>query len=233
MPRTKRVIPQEGALHVMCRGNNKQIVFNGDNDKLKYYSLMRELKDENQVSILHYCLMNNHVHLIFLLNSSSKISRFMKQLNLSYFIYYNNIYGYTGHLFQGRFKSKIIETSQYLLQCGKYVELNPVRGGLARLPQEYRFSSYNYYVKGKQDSLITDDSLYLDLSDSVEKRRRKYREFVVDNNIMNEKSPFIGSKEFVNRLKEECGLNGRRKRGRPKKIGDGSHFPKQEIPAQK
>jgi putative transposase len=233
MPRIKRLIPQEGALHVMCRGNNKQVVFNCDSDKLRYYALMRELKDENQVSIIHYCLMNNHVHLVFLLNSLSRISRFMKQLNLSYFIYYKNVYGYVGHLFQGRFKSKIIETSHYLLQCGKYVELNPVRGGLARLPQEYRFSSYNYYVKGKLDSLLTDDPLYLELSDSVEGRRRKYSEFVVDNNIMKGKEPFIGSKAFVDRLKEEYGLNGRRKRGRPKKIGDGSHFSKGEIPAQK
>ena len=233
MPRTRRFIPQGGALHVMCRGNNKQVVFNCDSDKLRYYSLMQELKAENYISILHYCLMNNHVHLVFLLNSLSRISRFMQQLNLKYFVYYKNVYGYVGHLFQGRFKSKIIETSQYLMQCGKYVELNPVRGGLVRFPQEYKFSSYSYYAKGKPDSLLTDDPLYLELSDSAMLRRIRYGDFVVDSNIMKGKDPFIGSKAFVDRLKEECGLNAKRARGRPKKIGDRSHLSRQAIPSQK
>ncbi len=220
MSRARRFIPKDGALHVMCRGNNKQVVFNGDNDKLKYYSLMGELKGENHISILHYCLMNNHMHLVVLLNELSRISRFMKLLNMGYFIYYNSVYGYVGHLWQGRFKSKIIETNRYLLQCGKYVALNPVRGGLVKSPQEYKFSSYNHYAKGTPESLLTDDPLYLGFSDSPEERKRKYIEFVVDNEMMKNNQPFIGSKAFVDRLTEYYGLNKSAKMGRPKKVGD-------------
>jgi putative transposase len=205
MARIKRLIPQVGALHVMCRGNNKQIVFNGDSDKLRYYSLMLELKDENQVSIIHYCLMNNHVHLIFLLNSLCRISRFMQQLNLSYFIYYRDVYGYVGHLFQGRFKSKIIENNHYLLQCGKYVELNPVRGGLVKLPHEYKFSSYNYYAKGKPDSLLTENPFYLDISDRPDRRRKIYEEFVIDDNIIRGKMPKKG-RPFKNKNNGDASL---------------------------
>jgi putative transposase len=64
MPRNKRVVPFNAALHVISRGNNRQNVFHNDSDKLKYYTLLRELKDENRIAVLHYCLMDNHVHLI-------------------------------------------------------------------------------------------------------------------------------------------------------------------------
>ena len=225
-----RLIVDNACYHVITRGNEKSVVFKDTNDYKEHMKLVLRYKDRYGSRIYGWCLMNNHVHLIFLLNSLCNISRFMQQLNLRYFVYYNNVYGYVGHLFQGRFKSKIIETSQYLMQCGKYVELNPVRGGLVRFPQEYKFSSYNYYAKGKLDSLLTDDPLYLELSDSAMLRRIRYGDFVVDNNIMRGKQPFIGSKQFVERLKEEYGLNAKRARGRPKKIGDGSYFSNGNFP---
>ena len=88
MPRVGRIVPKDGALHIMCRGNNKQSILSQDQDQYKYYSLLEKYKEENQLDILHYCLMNNHVHLIVWLNFQSRISRFMKQVNLSYFFYY-------------------------------------------------------------------------------------------------------------------------------------------------
>lgn len=222
MPRVKRLIPQEAALHVICRGNNRQNIFNQDPDKLRYYSLMCDLKGENKITILHYCLMDNHLHLIVWLNSHSNISKFMKQLNLSYFNYFKKIYGYSGHLLEGRFKSNIVDTDSYLLQCGKYIELNPVRAGVVDLPENYAFSSYSHYAKGKPDSAITDSPVYLGLSESEEARRKQYVNFVIDGSIINKaafaKRLFIGSKAFIARFEEYFSIrNARFKRGRPRK----------------
>ena len=88
MPRTRRMIPIDSAIHIMCRGNNRQKVFTGDVDKLYYWRLLKNLKEGNQVELLHYCIMDNHVHLIVWVRSQSKLSKFMKQVNLSYFGYY-------------------------------------------------------------------------------------------------------------------------------------------------
>lgn len=222
MPRTRRLAPVDTALHIMCRGNNKQNIFNTECDKLRYYSLIRNLKEDNKIAIYHYCFMSNHLHLVVWLTAKSKLSKFMKQLNLSYFSYYKKRYDYTGHLWQGRFKSNIIDTDAYLLQCGKYIELNPVRKNIVSSPGEYRFSSYNHYAKGYPDSIITDSPVYIELSDSEVGRKKQYVEFVVDSSIINTekivKHPFIGSENFVKGLREYYGIKvGSLARGRPKK----------------
>jgi len=222
MPRTRRLVSVEAAMHIMCRGNNRQNIFNLDCDKSYYYSLLHQLKEENEIAIFHYCLMDNHLHLIVRLSNQSRISRFMKQVNLSYFVYYKKTYGYTGHLWQGRFKSNIIDTDAYLLQCGKYIELNPVRAGIVTLPEEYSFSSYRHYATESVDSIITSNPAYIGLSNSTEERRKQYIEFVVDSSIINterfSKQLFIGSKSFIRRLQEYYGIrNTALKRGRPKK----------------
>ncbi|MDD5432368.1 MAG: transposase [Candidatus Omnitrophica bacterium] len=222
MPRIKRIVSCNSALHVICRGNNKNNVFHCDNDKLRYYSLLNELKNENKIDILHYCLMDNHVHLILNLKPESKLSRFMKQLNLTYFYYYSKLYDYCGHLWQDRFKSNIIEVDSYLLQCGKYIELNPVRAGVVSHPAEYRFSSYNCYAKGKPDSLITLSPAYLGLSDSATSRQKQFIDFVIDGSIINSdvlaKKLYIGSQAFIDKLQEYYQTKNRRdSKGRPPK----------------
>ncbi|MCM8779986.1 MAG: transposase [Candidatus Omnitrophica bacterium] len=184
MPRVGRVIPVNAAAHIMCRGNNKQVIFHSDKDKLQYYLFLNKFKDENKIAVFHYCLMNSHIHLIVFASAETRLSRFMKQVNLSYFSYYSRKYGYVGHLWQGRFKSKIIERDEYLLQCGKYIELNPVRAGMVNFPQEYKFSSYNYYSIGAYDPLITPNPAYLGLSDFQQSRRKQYLEFILDSSII-------------------------------------------------
>ena len=222
MPKIRRIIPVNAAMHLINRGNNRQYIFNNDADKLRYYSLALELKEENNITIFHYCLMDNHPHLIIWLNDESRLSKFMKQLSLSYYDYYKKTYGYSGHLWQGRFKSNIIDTDSYLLQCGKYIELNPVRARMVILPQDYLFSSYNFYAYGKPDSLLTQSPVYLALSDSQEARRKQYVDFAVDSSIINSgqlrKQQFIGSNDFIHKLENLYGVkNELNRRGRPKK----------------
>jgi len=210
MTKTIRVIPVDAAMHLVNRGNNKQNLFNNDTDKLRYYSLMLELKQENSIDIFHYCLMDNHPHLIVWLNNQSKLSKFMKQLSLSYYSYYKKTYGHTGHLWQGRFKSNIIDTDSYLLMCGKYIELNPIRAGIVLQPQDYLFSSYKFYAYGKPDSLLTPSPVYLALSVSPEERKEQYIKFVVDGSIINtqklSRQQFIGNQVFIQKLEHLYGI---------------------------
>lgn len=222
MPRGKRFIPvSDAALHITTRGNNRYYLFTNDKDKVYYLSALRDLKEENKLDILHYCLMDNHVHLVVWVRAEHTLSKCIKQLNLRYFNYYRKAYGYTGCLWQRRFKSNIIDTDAYLLQCGKYIELNPVRAQIVSMPEEYRFSSYRYYARGIPDSLVTPSPAYLGLSISAEKRREQYIEFVVDSSIINSRSLqaqlFIGSQLFIRQLEEYYRIkNTRLKRGRPK-----------------
>jgi len=222
MPRSRRFIPVDSALHIMCRGNNRQNVFNNDSDKLYYWRLLNELKDENKINIFHYCIMDNHVHLIVWVSCVSKLPKFMKQLSLSYFNYYKKLYGYWGHIWQGRYKSNVIEADSYLLHCGKYIELNPVRAGIVNLPHEYVFSSYKHYSFGHSDALISDSPAFLGLADDSLKRQKQYIEFVIDNDIINKdrlvREAFIGSKDFVKKLRQYYDIKETNsKGGRPKK----------------
>lgn len=142
MPRTRRIIPDDLPLHIMVRGNNKQKIFQEDRDKKYYLYLLFKLKRYHGIDIYHYCLMDNHVHLVLLSRVPPLLSRFMMKVDLSYFFLFRNKYGYVGHLFQNRFKSNVIGHDEYLLQCGKYIELNPVRGGIVTKPEDYALFSY-------------------------------------------------------------------------------------------
>ncbi|MDD2679226.1 MAG: transposase [Candidatus Omnitrophica bacterium] len=220
MPRIGRIVPLDATLHVISRGNNRRVVFHSESDKLRYYALLFKLKQENKIDILHYCLMANHVHLVLQLKPESTLAKFMKQLNLTYSHYYRKLYEYAGYLWQGRFKSNIIEMDSYLLQCGKYIELNPVRAGIIAHPAQYLFSSYNFYAEGKSDSLVTPSPVYLGLAGSPARRQEQYIDFVIDSSIINSdllaSKIYIGSQAFINRLQTQYKIgNYREKRGRP------------------
>jgi putative transposase len=220
MPRIRRLIPSDAAMHVTCRGNNKQKVFRSNTDKLKYYNLLGDLKGENEIDIFNYSLMDNHVHLVLFPKPGNTLSKFMKQLNLSYALYFKKQYDYFGHLWQDRFNSCIVANDSYLLQCGKYVELNPVRAHMVDHPGDYRFSSYAFYAQGKADSLVTPNPAYLDLSNSPLLRQKQYANFVIDSSIMNsqvlEKQAYVGNKAFIEKLQQYYKINNcRDRRGRP------------------
>ncbi|MCK4912113.1 MAG: transposase [Candidatus Omnitrophica bacterium] len=180
MPRQAREIPLTGYLHIISRGNNKRKIFRYERDKKQYYLNLKKLNQQDKVNICHYCLMSNHIHLLVEIRQGSNLSRFMKRINLKYVYYYQRKYTYCGHLWQGRFQSKIINDELYLIQCGKYIELNPVRAGSVASPEDYPFSSYRYYGFGRKDSLITPNPLYRDLSARQDKRQRLYRNLVLE-----------------------------------------------------
>ncbi|KKQ56740.1 MAG: hypothetical protein US75_C0003G0027 [Candidatus Woesebacteria bacterium GW2011_GWC1_38_13] len=184
MPRLPRLLLSQSYYHVMTRGNNKNIIFRSAKDYKKYLGIFHKLKHEHPFDLYHFCLMPNHVHLLVKTNKASDFSTFMKRLNLKYFYYYKKKYGWVGHFFQDRFKSQPVGKDEYFIQCGKYIELNPVRAGLVKNPKDYLYSSYNFYSYGEKNDLITADFVYENLTETEIEKRKKYQKLIVDITVL-------------------------------------------------
>ena len=165
--------------HILTRGNNRQDIFRDKIDYQKYFEILDRYKERYQFKLYHYVLMTNHVHLVLeTQEEGGNLAEIMKGINLSYAQYYKRRYDHVGHFWQDRYKSILISKDQYLLACGSYVELNPVRAGLVRDPKDYRWSSYLAYAYGKKDSLVDEHPIYQELSRDGLERRKRYRGFV-------------------------------------------------------
>ena len=126
MPRTARVLPDEGYFHIFTRGNNKKYIFRKEHDFKIYLKLLKRYKERFKLIIYHYALMSNHIHLLCKKIAETNLAKMMQGLGLSYSNRYRKRYEFTGHFWQGRYKSNLIEDDEYLLRCGLYIERNPV-----------------------------------------------------------------------------------------------------------
>jgi len=226
MPRAARIAPSDYIYHVLMRGNNRQDIFKDEKDQEKFISIIAKYKEKFCFKLYHYVLMINHVHLV--LEPSEKgggLAQIMKGINLSYAQSFKGRYRHFGHFWQDRYKSILISKDDYLLACGSYVELNPVRAGVVEDPKDYKWSSYSSYAYGKRDKLVDEHSIYRNLSDDETERRKKYREFVKgmikDGRAMKgemDKRRVYGNEDFTERLTKEYKVEKVLKRvGRPKK----------------
>lgn len=154
MARLHRLSPAGIPQHVIQRGNNRQACFNSDEDFAAYAYWLKEYADKYQVQIHAWVFMTNHVHLLVTPIKESAVSQMMQSLGRCYVRYYNKTYQRSGTLWEGRFKSCLIESSGYLLQCYRYIELNPVRALMVSDPSEYRWSSYRSNGLGVYTLLI-------------------------------------------------------------------------------
>lgn len=135
--------------HLYNRGNHKQEIFQQTEDYQMYRGLFTKYCKNTDFSIIAYCLMPNHVHLLVRQNRDSSPAKLISRLHTSYVMYYNKKYGKVGHLFQDRYKQKILSDQDYLLTLVCYIHLNPVKDKLSLLPENYRWSSYiEYQNKG-------------------------------------------------------------------------------------
>jgi len=155
MPRAPRITMKNACYHIITRGNQKQLVFKDSTDYHEYLSILTKYKKRYKFKLYCFCLMPNHVHLIIEVKEPIMLCKIMKCLNLSYTLYFNSKYEKVGHLWQDRFKSKIIEKDAYLLECVNYIETNPIRASLVSDLNKYTWSSYNF--KKNNDIL---DSLF-------------------------------------------------------------------------
>jgi putative transposase len=151
-------------LHVVQRGISRNPCFFGDADYGVYLRFLQTFSTEFDCSVHAYCLMTNHVHLLLTPGTSDACALLMKKLGQCYVQYVNHKLGRTGTLWEGRFRSCMVNSDNYVLACYRYIELNPVRAGMVSTPREYRWSSYRVNAEGEGDGLIRAHSAYEALS---------------------------------------------------------------------
>lgn len=179
MGRPKRALIDGGIYHIMSRGHNRYKIFNSPHDYKVYKELLRRYKKKFYFDLFHYCLMPNHIHLLLRIARGLQLPNLMQGLNQSYAKHYKRSYGLIGNLFQGRYKGLTIDKDEYLLECARYIERNPLRAGMVRDPAGYDFSSFNYYANGVKDDIITPNPRYEELSGNRKKRIKLYTEYLL------------------------------------------------------
>jgi len=164
--------------HVIQRGNNRQAIFATPAD----YRLLLDLLEENAkkfgVSVHAYVLMSNHFHLLATPQTAEGLPKMMQAVGRSYVRYFNDTQKRSGTLWEGRYKSTLIQTDRYLLACMVYIDLNPVRAGLVSQPQDYTWSSHLHYRGVRSDRLITPHTLYWELGNTPFAREAAYADLV-------------------------------------------------------
>jgi putative transposase len=177
MPRPLRPIDEGLVYHVINRGNNRQDVFHKEEDHAAFLRALVELKARKPFALYGYCLMRNHFHLL-LRPGETSISRIVQSLLVSHTQRYHKHYHSGGHLWQGRFKSPVIQTDEHLLTVLRYIEANPLRARIVKRAGEYPWSSYGVHGLGEASELVDALPLYEELSPYPKIRQRKWAEKV-------------------------------------------------------
>ncbi len=223
MARKPRVILPNTPHHIVQRGHNRNAVFIEDADYCFYLDSLREYKELFGVKVYAWCLMTNHVHLILdPQDNPDSISLLMKRLAGRQTRRVNKLENRTGSLWEGRFKLSPIATNEYLLQCCRYVELNPVKAGLVDDAARYYWSSFREKIGKNKSGILDLDETYLGFLNP----KKEYRCFV-EAGIDNTEYQFIrerlarnqltGSRKFVKEVEKRIGLRiESRGQGRPK-----------------
>ena len=154
MPTKTRVLIDNACYHVIVRGNQRQNVFDWEVDFKRYIDTLCKYKRRFKVKIYAYCLMSNHVHLLVDPPDKYLLKELMHSVNLSYSRWYNYKYSKCGHLWQGRYKSLVVQKDSYVINCMSYIELNPVRANICQRAEDYPWSSYNARTFGGKDKVI-------------------------------------------------------------------------------
>jgi putative transposase len=175
MPRRRRVHLPDVPLHIVQRGHNREACFFADEDFHGYRHWLGEALAAHDCALHAYVLMTNHVHLLLSPRRPEAVPPLMIALGHRYVQYVNRTYRRTGTLWDGRYKSSLVQAETYLLVCQRYIELNPVRAGMTADPANYRWSSYRANGLGQPDSILTPHPLYLALGAEVTARRVAYR----------------------------------------------------------
>ena len=163
-------------VHLIQRGNNRELCFFADDDYRFFLEWLEEYARSESCRMHAYVLMSNHVHLLLTGEQPDSIGNLMKRLGQRYVQYINRSYRRSGTLWEGRFRSCLANEEHYVLGCYRYIELNPVRAGMVEHPAEYRWSSYRVNGQGEQSTLIHPHKLYRELGSTLPERLAAYRE---------------------------------------------------------
>jgi putative transposase len=225
MPRQLRLRLAGVPLHIIQRGNNRARCFHSEGDYRLYLGLLLELSPKFRCSVHAYVLMTNHVHLLLTPTEELGASMLMKNVGQRFAQFANRSNGRTGSLWEGRFRSSLVDTDGYLLRCHRYIECNPVRAGMVVDPADYPWSSYRANALGQADPVLSPHPIYLALGADEWERRTRYvrlfegemsdRELARIRDATNGGFP-LGSEDFVKRLEQDFGH--RVKRMQPRSV---------------
>lgn len=178
MARLPRLTLPDYPHHVIQRGNNRQAIFVTTADYRTLLDLLQEQAKKWDVAVHAYVLMSNHFHVLATPRTADGLPKMMQAVGRSYVRYFNSAQKRTGTLWEGRYKSTLIQAERYLLACMAYIDLNPVRAGLVLQAQDYPWSSHGHYLGLRTDRLITPHALYWELGNTPFAREAAYAELV-------------------------------------------------------
>ena len=226
MPRRARLSLPGIPWHIIQRGNNRSVCFFAEEDYRFYLHHLEELALRFGCAVHAYVLMTNHVHLLLTPERGDSAGLLMKHLGQRYVQYINRAYRRSGTLWEGRFRSCLTQSEEYVLACYRYIELNPVRAGMVNQPKDYRWSSYHANALGKTNSLITPHDQYLSIARTDAVRREAYRGLfkahlepdLVDEIRQSTNGNYaLGNERFQKQIEKALGRRARRgTSGRPR-----------------
>jgi putative transposase len=164
--------------HVIQRGNNRQPIFRSDDDFRLLLELLGEYSRAHRVAIHSYVLMDNHMHLLATPQTAQGLPGLMQAVGRRYVRIFNNRHGRTGTLWEGRYRSTVVQAERYLLACMVYIDLNPVRAGMVEEPAAYPWSSFRHYAGLAHDRLVTPHPLFWELGNTPFSREQAYQGLV-------------------------------------------------------
>jgi putative transposase len=230
MPRPTRIDVPGVPLHIVQRGNNKSNCFFSEIDRRFYLKCLAEAAQARGCAVHAYVLMSNHIHLLVTPEAKGAASAMLQDVGRRYVRTINSVHGRTGTLWEGRFKSSLIDTERYLFTCHRYIELNPVRAGIVHRPCDFSWSSHGYYAMGRPDKLVSPHPLYVGLAPEPAGRMFEFRSMfgvpIPDRDLANlrqavNKGWALGSKAFIEEMEQKLGRSIRPpRRGRPAKQPD-------------
>ena len=216
----KNQIAENLVYHIFNRGNGKLEVFHDERDYEYFLKTIKKYQSRFNFKIYHWVLMSNHFHFLISIDVPEKISKLIGAILQVYVQYHHLRWNSAGKLWQGRFRSQAVEKDNYLFECGRYIERNPMRAGIVKYPWDYKWSSCKIYANHDDANIVSVDTYYESFGENKEERVREYREWVLekeDNRFDKMDSP-VGSEDFMNRILLSRGRHIARRRGRPKSI---------------
>ncbi|NOQ93079.1 MAG: hypothetical protein GQ547_00410 [Methylophaga sp.] len=188
MARLPRIVVPNQPLHIMHRGNNRQDIFESEEDLTRIKEDIEHSLLKSGCSLHAYVIMTNHLHLLVTPKDREQLTVFMQSMANRYVRYFNAKNKRTGTIWEGRFKSCLVDSEHYLFALYKYIEMNPVRAGMVMELADYEWSSYAHNALGKADRLISEHPLYKALGDDLQQRYKSYQKIFDKLDIAKEES---------------------------------------------
>lgn len=190
MARQPRLIVPQQPHHVIQRGNNRQVIFRDDADYQRFLVWLKDAARFYEVAIHAYVLMPNHLHLLATPADATGLALMMQKVGRLYVPWFNHKYERSGGLFEGRFRTSLIDSDRYFMGCSRYIELNPVRAQMVAAPGDYPWSSYAHHAGSKLDTLVSDHNLFWALGNTPFQREAAYMD-MVQQGLSTEEVEFI------------------------------------------